>query len=231
MIAPVAAGGRDFPVLIRTSPRARRMSLRLCAASRTIRLTVPPRVSKAAAVAFLEANRLWASAAALRLPPAIPFRPGICLPLGDGELLLAHGPGRMARREGDTLLVPGDDSLFAGRVRRWLAAEALRQLEPETRALAGRIGKPVAQVRVGDTRSRWGSCGHDGRIAYSWRLVLAPIHVRASVVAHEVAHLAEHNHGPRFWALATDLLGTPHDSARRWLRQNGPLLHGYGVAG
>ena len=127
--------------------------------------------------------------------------------------------------------MPGEGTLFAGRVQRWLAAEAKRVLETETRALAVRTGKPVREVRVGDFRSRWGSCAPDGRIAYSWRLLLAPAHVRHSVVAHEVAHLLEQNHGPGFWRLATELLGHSHRDARGWLKANGPALHSYGVEG
>lgn len=220
----------DIALAVRVNPRARRLSLRLCPASRTLKLTVPPRVSTATALAFLNAQQAWIEAqAGRRLLPPIPFAPGVCLPWGDGALTLQTGKGRIARREGGALLVPGEGELFAGRTRRWLAAESQRVLEAETQAVAARIGRDVAQVRVGDFRSRWGSCAIDGRIAYSWRLILAPDHVRRSVVAHEVAHLVEHNHGPRFWATATELLGQPHGQARAWLRANGPLLMSYGA--
>lgn len=219
-----------LPLKVSVNARAKRISLRVCAGTRSLKLTVPPRVSQARAMAFLESQRGWiAEQAALRVPDAVPFRPGVELPLGDGTLLLARGTGRIARREGDVLLVPGDGALFAGRVRRWLAAEAQRTLEAETRVLAARTGKTVRQVRVGDFRSRWGSCARDGRITYNWRLMLAPEHVRHSVVAHEVAHLVEPNHGPGFWKLATELLGRSHQDSRAWLRANGPGLHSFGA--
>lgn len=210
--------------------RARRISIRLCASTRTIRLTIPPRASRARAEAFLLEQQDWITRqAAVRLPPPLPFRPGVRLPLGDEVLELAEGRGRIAVREGDRLLVPGGAALFAGRVRRWLSAEASVVLTAETHALAARLGKEVRKVTVGDFRSRWGSCGRDGRIAYSWRLILAPDHVRRAVVAHEVAHLAEHHHGESFWRLAADLHGSPHREARSWLAANGPRLHSYGV--
>jgi predicted metal-dependent hydrolase len=219
-----------LPLVVRTNARARRMTLRLCASSRTVKLTVPPRTPLRHAVAFLHGQQGWLETQArLRLPPPIRFEPGAVLPLGDGELLLLPGSGRSALRQGDRLLVPGADALFEGRVRRWLLAEAQRLLEPETRALAERIGRPVRQVKVGTYHSRWGSCAADGRIAYNWRLVLAPGHVRRSVVAHEVAHLAVPNHSPAFWDLATELLGRSHREARSWLRANGPLLHSIGA--
>jgi predicted metal-dependent hydrolase len=214
------------------NPRARRISIRVCAASRSVRLTLPPRASRARAAAFLEEQRPWIRRqASQRLAEAIPFVPGTSLPFGDGVLLLAPGAGRIARRDGDTLFVPGSDTLFEGRVRRWLKAEAQRLFQAETHRLAAQLGKPVQAVTVGDMRSRWGSCGQSAagaRIAYSWRLILAPGFVQRAVVAHEVAHLVEPNHSRRFWDLATTLLGESHAPARDWLRHNGPMLHGIG---
>ncbi len=221
-----------LPLKVSVNPRARRISLRVCASTRTLKLTLPPRASRARARAFLESQHGWiALQAARRVPDPIPFRPGIEIPLGDGQLSLEPGTGRIARRDGDRLLVPGQGALFSGRVHRWLKAEALRVMEPETRNLAAHLGIPVRDVRVGDYRSRWGSCAPDGRIAYNWRLILAPDFVRHAVVAHEVAHLREPNHGPRFWKLASELLGQPHDQARAWLKANGPGLHRFGVEG
>jgi predicted metal-dependent hydrolase len=81
-----------------------------------------------------------------------------------------------------------------------------------------------------DARTRWGSCSPPragaphGRIRYSWRLVLAPPAVLDYVAAHEVAHLAEPNHSPAFWAVCADLYGDVAP-ARRWLKQNGAALH------
>ena len=227
----VRLGETCLPLVARVNPRARRMSLRLCTASRSVRLTLPPRASLSQARAFLTAHQGWIEAqAARRLPPPNPFVPGALLPVAGQPLLLLPGTGRIVRREGDTLLVPGDGPLFAARVQRWLKAESLRVLAAETHAVAALIGQEVKDVRVADPRSRWGSCAADCRIAYSWRLILAPEFVRRSVVAHEVAHLVEMNHSTRFWKLATQLLGEPHDKARGWLRANGPLLLSYGVA-
>src|SRR3546814_3895389 len=63
---------------------------------------------------------------------------------------------------------------------------ALPILSEETAFYAGRAGVIVSQVTVGDPRGRWGSCAASGAIRYSWRLILAPDHVRRATVAHEV---------------------------------------------
>jgi predicted metal-dependent hydrolase len=81
---------------------------------------------------------------------------------------------------------------------------------------------------VRETRSRWGSCSGAGHLAFSWRLILAPEFVLDYVVAHEVAHLKEMNHGVRFWRLCASLTDADPKAARAWLRRHGGGLHAYG---
>ncbi len=63
-------------------------------------------------------------------------------------------------------------------------------------------------------------------LSFSWRLIMAPPRVLDYVVAHEVAHLRELNHEPRFWRLVDTLI--PHsEKSQKWLAENGVLLHRY----
>ena len=91
------------------------------------------------------------------------------------------------------------------------------------------ISTTVSQnISIRDQTTRWGSCSSRGHLSFSWRLVLAPPHVLDYVAAHEVAHLQEMNHGPRFWELVR--ITMPHmDEARNWLKENGAKLHSYGA--
>ena len=123
--------------------------------------------------------------------------------------------------------VRGEPAHLARRVRDHLISLARQELGRRARLHAARIGKPVARVSVRDTKSRWGSCSAKGSLSFSWRLVLAPDNVVDYVVAHEVAHLAEMNHGPRFWRLLRSL--TPDCAApRAWLTRHRARLLSYG---
>lgn len=125
---------------------------------------------------------------------------------------------------GDRLEVGGPEEAVGRRVARWLADRALQRLEPETRQLAASAALPLTGVSVGDPRTRWGSCAASGRIRYSWRLIMMPDMVRASIVAHEVAHLRHMNHGPHFHRFAEELLGEHHGPARDWLKAHGASI-------
>ena len=91
---------------------------------------------------------------------------------------------------------------------------------------AALLGKPYARITLRDTRSRWGSCTSDGRLMFSWRLIMTPPEVLDYVAAHEVAHLAQMNHSPAFWAEVTRIYGD-YQAPRQWLRDHGGGLHRY----
>jgi predicted metal-dependent hydrolase len=123
--------------------------------------------------------------------------------------------------------VRGEPEHLARRLRDHLVATARREFAHRARRLAFRIGKSVARVSVRDTKSRWGSCSGRANLSFSWRLIFAPESVVDYVVAHEVAHLAEMNHGPRFWRLVERL--SPGSAVpREWLRRHRNRLFSYG---
>lgn len=78
---------------------------------------------------------------------------------------------------------------------------------------ATRLGVPTPQLRLSSARTRWGSCNHRGSIALNWRLVFMSPAVVDYVVCHELAHLKEMNHSPRFWSVVEQLC--PDWKARR----------------
>jgi hypothetical protein len=105
-------------------------------------------------------------------------------------------------------------------------AIARAEVADRARRLAARIGRKLGRVGVRDTKSRWGSCSGRGNLSFSWRLVFAPEPVINYVVAHEVAHLAEMNHGPRFWRLV-ESLSPDSAAARAWLKRHRSRLFSY----
>ncbi|MFO1120623.1 MAG: YgjP-like metallopeptidase domain-containing protein [Rhodospirillales bacterium] len=129
--------------------------------------------------------------------------------------------------DGDRLRVGGDAGSVPGRIRRWLRDEARRAIEARIVAKAALLPRLPAAISLRDTRSRWGSCSSGGRLSFSWRLILAPPPVLDYVVAHELAHLRHHGHGPAFWA-AVDELSDQVRAARAWLRRHGSTLSRYG---
>ena len=85
------------------------------------------------------------------------------------------------------------------------------------------VGRKAKAIRFRDTSSRWGSCTSDGTLSFSWRIMMAPAPVINYLVAHEVAHLKEMNHGPKFWRLCEELCPDT-ERCKDWLKRNGGAL-------
>ncbi len=221
-------GGRDVPVSVRRSARARRIGLTIDPMG-GVELVVPRRVAMADAERFLESEAEWVLAKLAAMPPRVPFAHDAAIPVLGRERRIVHMPlfPPEVRDEGEELVVGGPRDDIAVTVTAWLTALARDVLGGEARAKAATLDLTVAGVTVRDQRTRWGSCSVRGRLSLSWRLVLAPPDVRDYVVSHEVAHLKELNHGPNFWALV-EWLCPGHARPRRWLRDNAKILQRYG---
>ncbi len=216
-------------LILRRSARARRFSLRVSRLDGRVTLSMPAHAREADALAFAATQADWIRRAQSGVADATVVEFGTHLPFAGKMLTLTPGPVRMPRAEGGLLLLPPDPGRAAIRAQTWLKLEARERLLAASDRYAAALGLRHAGITLRDTRSRWGSCAPGGAIMYSWRLVMAPSEVLDYVAAHEVAHLAEMNHSPSFWAVVTRLM-PDYAPRRRWLKQKGSALHRYQFA-
>ena len=224
MVERTLPGNPPVPVTLRRSARARRFSLRVSRLDGRVTLSMPARASEAEALAFAGSKADWVRAILAETAPRQVIGPGATVPFEGRALTITPARVRAVRVEGDALLVPGDPARFATRIEAFLKLAARQRLQAESEGFAAALGRKVHAITLRDTRSRWGSCTHDGRLMYSWRLIMAPPEVLRYVAAHEVAHLREMNHSPAFWAHVARLM-PDYARHRRWLRTHGNDLH------
>jgi len=228
----IPLGGRDIPVRVYRNPQARQIILRVDSHgddSDGIVLTLPRRVDFAEGLALAREKRDWVLERLERLTPRVPFAAGARIPIGGIDHEIRHWPeGRGGVwRDGNAIVVAGRPEHLARRVRDWLREQARSEIAVMVREKSRLLERTPGRITVRDTRSRWGSCSHDGNLSFCWRLVMAPLMVLDYVVAHEVAHLRWNHHGPRFWSAVAGLTADV-DGARAWLDVHGERLHRYG---
>lgn len=164
----------------------------------------------------------WRDHEARRERVAIRWHDGATLRFLGTALTLSVDPGaRGVARDGDLLRVglpprAGEEQL-RDRVQSWLQARAREVFAERIPVFAERLGRTPSRWALSSARTRWGSCTPDGAIRLNWRLVHFPMEIVDYVIAHELAHLRELNHGPRFWSTVGELF-PDFERARAWLR-------------
>jgi predicted metal-dependent hydrolase len=221
--------GRSLPLRIVENDRARRLTLRIDAGGQGLRITVPPGLRRGEVEKFLHRHQGWLEQRLAKVPDRPQVRPGIKLPVYGVPHMIVHEPGKRGTvsvgsdANGPTLVIYGDRVHLPRRLTDYLKREAKREIEALVEKHTAKVGRKAKAVRFKDTSSRWGSCTSDGNLSFSWRIMMAPRPVINYLVAHEVAHLKEMNHGPKFWKLCEELCPDT-ERCKAWLKKNGSAL-------
>lgn len=194
--------------------------------------TIPARGSEREARRFVNEHLEWLRRARARQHR----RPRGAEIWKPGTPILWRGTMRLIERDGDApadrpAILLGTERFrvarFDGNMRATLESHFLRrarvELPARTWQLASETGVPVREVTVRNQRTRWGSCSSAGVISLNWRLVQTPDSVRDYIIYHELMHLKEMNHSPRFWARVGEVCPGWRE-AEHWLKENGGLL-------
>lgn len=226
-------GGKAVPVVARTNPRATRLIVRVHPTTGEVAVVAPSRHALERALDFARDEADWIAGRLAAIPQPVLLEPGDVVPYRGREHVIRHNP---EARQGVFLdsgprkafiMVSGEADHVSRRVKDWLRAEARREVCEAVRGYAKALGVQPCRITLRDPTTRWGSCSTNDVLSFSWRLILAPPYVLDYVAAHEVAHLIQMNHGPRFWTLVEQLVGDT-ERPRQWLRREGAHMHRYG---
>lgn len=220
--------GNSIRISLKRHATARRMVLRMARDGGSFVLTLPPRQSLTSANAFVATSADWIRKALLRQPTPLAIAEGAAITLrGENLVIRTTGKARglvVCDAENKLLQVPGTEAHMKRRLVDWMKQQAEADLLEASRRYATAMQTQFKRLTIRDQKSRWGSCSSDKSLSYSWRLIMAPPMVLDYVAAHEVAHLLEMNHGPRFWRLV--LTHCKHArQAKTWLKAHGQSLH------
>ncbi len=105
----------------------------------------------------------------------------------------------------------------------WYMNLALKRLREKTKRYSKLLNLNPRSINIKKYKSRWGSCSPSNDITYNWKIIIAPHHIIDYVVVHELCHMKEHNHSPKFWKLVERII-PDHKESRQWLKHNGWML-------
>lgn len=204
----IALGDRIVPYTLR---RARRRTIGLTIDHRGLRVGAPHRAPLAEIESLIRKHGDWVAQKldewrSRRRPESIRIVDGMQLPYLDASLSLrlSTGPNRAfwSMREPVTLTLALRSPADAGRVlEAALRERALEVFDKRVTHFISAFNVAPPRLSLSSARTRWGSCSLRSGIRLNWRLIHFPVRIIDYVVVHELAHLREMNHGPRFWAI------------------------------
>ncbi|MDH5723743.1 MAG: M48 family metallopeptidase [Alphaproteobacteria bacterium] len=220
-------------LIIKRSKRAKRVALRLDPVERAVNLVVPEKMPLKKAYYFAKNHEDWIRETLDNLAPPIPFIDGAMIPVFGRIMTLRISYDKSLLRNSisthnHVIDVKTPSMTPEIPITRYLKKQAGLRLETLAKEKAAHIGENIASVSVRDTRTRWGSCSHENKISFSWRLIFAPIEASDYVVAHEVAHLKHLDHSKAFWNLCREL-SSDYINGRYWMQNHGNDLMRYGA--
>ena len=217
----------EFPLEVRKSPRATKLSLKIDAKKRVPVLTMPIFCSEKRALKFVKENEVWVQNALLKIPEVRLFQDGENISLFGQQVQICHSDEtRLTKLEENKLLVGGDIEFLHRRVKDYIKNKAKTEFLSRSKILAEKIGCELKSVAIKDTKSRWGSCSTLHNINYNWRIALAPDFVIEYLMAHEVSHLKHPDHSPEFWQCVKNLC-PDMEHGNSWLKKFSKNLNVY----
>lgn len=231
---PHASG--PIPYRLKISPRRRTVGMRIDENGLTV--NAPSRMGKKMLENMLLERADWIITKLgewqSRQVPEMAWQDGEHLLFLGNQIQLCLTPDSRSRKpqlEAGRLLIalpePGNHETVSRKVLQWYRREALGDFTRRVQLLANRLDVTMPPISLSSARTRWGSCNSRGEIRLNWRLIQAPPHIIHYVAAHELAHLKEMNHSPKFWAIVQKLC-PDYLAARHELKTMSAKLHRMG---
>lgn len=214
------------------SPRRRRPAFRIAPETGRLELLLPAGFPEHRIPILLEENapaigRLFARCErrSARIPRFEFNENGRFLYLGEWK------PLRFSRRvsafDGETFLVPaGSPEEVRESLEKLYRKLALNLFSARVAHYAQRHGLSPGKISINAATGRWGSCSSGGNLHFSWRLLQCPPPAVDYVIVHELAHLRELNHSPRFWAVVRSM-EPDYEIQNRFLARHGLEYRGW----
>jgi len=116
-----------------------------------------------------------------------------------------------------------NNKLIKDALTKWYREQAKGLLTDKVEQFKSSVDVQPEKLTIRSCKSRWGSCSSTGRLMFNWKIMMAPESVIDYLVVHELCHILEHNHSPRFWQQVERVLPN-YRSPRKWLKDNGRYL-------
>lgn len=216
--------GRRISYDLHRSPR-RRKNITISIEDRSLRVMAPVRTPLRQIDELLEDRERWI-AERLEAPPPARLRdqlkPGGSLPLLGVRYPVEAGLAPF-QFDGERFRVNVSKPERAAYAEAWLREYARDHFTAQVEHWSPIVGVQPKRLQIRNQKTRWGSASSRATLSFNWRLIFASPEITDYVVVHELCHLIQPDHSPKYWALVKSVMpDAPHH--RRHLRDIGDAL-------
>jgi len=221
----ITIDGKTILVKIRYSPRAKRTFIRISTKG-DIELVLPVGGNVSKAKSFLLQKLSWLREKVSEMQRHSHTDKSYIPIFGERHLIkhIASEDNFHVERHKDVIEIKSPIDAVEVMLIEYLKEVLLKEIKKSAKIMAKEHKLQYKHIVITAGISKWGSCAVDGTLSFNWRLIFAPKNITQYLVAHELAHLKERNHGPKFWQFVEKIY--PGSLvARFWLKKEGSRLH------
>jgi len=216
--------GKPTLVHVRQSQRAKRISIRI--KHEKVELIIPNSDFQKAQ-AFLLNKESWIRRKLESRQKTIIYNPDSLMIFGiEYPIKYADNTEQKVKLSNSTIIACSTIENRTKALREFLIDLLLLKIKEIMSSIRSQKNLRFTEIKISNNKSIWGSCSSKGVLSFSWRLIFAPLGAIYYVIVHEMCHLLEMNHSPRFWVLVSDLC-PDYKTHKLWLKKNAYSLHNY----
>lgn len=209
MLRSIALGDQHYAYVLRF---AKRKSIAIQIGAQGLNISAPPRTAIKEIEALIFRHQAWIQDkmgqwATRKDLASREIRDGVTFPFfgRQANLQLCTGRTKAVWNEfSDTVqltLFSNNHDKLSSQLEAALKRRALEHFTPRVASLAATMGLPILPLTLTSAKGRWGSCSQRTGIRLHWKLIYFSLSVIDYIIIHELAHVREMNHSPRFWAI------------------------------
>ena len=217
----ISVGKHNIPLLVRKNKQSKNYKLTFDKKNLRALISIPKYITFIEGIKFAEENKDWLLSQLEEIYPINYISDGTKLLFDDEikEVIFLNNNENKVYTTKDNIYVIDKKSAHSRRLQTWIKEELLKKVISIVTRLSNELDVKTNNIKLSNSFSSWGYCNSNRDISINWRLAFSPNYVLKYIIAHELCHLREFNHGKNFWSLV-DSVCPEMQEAITWLKKN-----------
>ena len=217
----ISIGKHNFPLLVRKNKQSKNYKLTFDKKNLRALISIPKHITFIKGIKFAEEHKDWLLSQLEEIYPINYISNGTKLLFDDEirELIFLNKNENKIYTTKKYIYVIDKQNAHSQSLKIWIKDELIKKVTSIITVLSNQLNVKTNNIKLSNSFSSWGYCNSNSDISINWRLAFSPDYVLKYIIAHELCHLREFNHGKNFWSLV-DLVCPEKQKAITWLKKN-----------